>query len=59
MDRAGGDPGAAADHEHRARVFRHERREVAQHPLQPHVLGRARCLDLAGIVIPQLAGGQP
>ena len=29
----------------------HERRQVAEHPLQPHVLRLARRLDLAGVVI--------
>ena len=48
---AGGHARAAADHQHRLRILRNQRRHVAEHPLQPHVLRLARRLDLAGVVI--------
>ena len=51
--------GAAADDEHVLRVLRDERRHVAEHPLQPHVLRLARRLDLAGVVIVQHAAREP
>ena len=40
------------------RLFRHQRRQVAEHPLQAHVLRLARGLHLAGVVIVQHAVGQ-
>ena len=43
--------GPAPDHEHRSRLRRDERREMAEHALQPHVLRLARRLHLAGVVI--------
>ena len=49
--RAGRDAGAAADDDHLRRAGRDERRQVAEHPLQPHVLRLARRLHLAGVVI--------
>ncbi len=52
---AGGDPCPAADHDHVARVLRDERRQVAEHALQTHVLRLARRLHLAGVVIVQHA----
>ena len=38
---------------------RNQRREVAEHPLQPHVLRLARRLDLAGVVVAEHAVRQP
>ena len=55
--RAGGDTRAAADDHDLLRLRRDERREVAEHALQPHVLRLARRLDLAGIVIVEDAAG--
>ena len=49
--RAGRDAGAAADHDDGFGLFRHERGEMAEHPLQPHVLRLARRLHLAGVVV--------
>ena len=49
--RAGRDAGAAADDQHRLRVRRNQRRQVAEHALQAHVLRLARRLHLAGVVI--------
>ena len=57
--RAGGHAGAAADDHHRLRLRRHQRREVAEHPLQTHVLRLARRLNLAGVVIVEHAVRQP
>jgi hypothetical protein len=50
-DGPGGHAGAAANHHDRLRVRRHQRREVPEHALQPHVLRLARGLNLAGVVI--------
>ena len=47
--------GPAPDHEHRSRLRRDERREMAEHALQPHVLRLARRLHLSGVVIVQHA----
>ena len=58
-DRARRDAGAAADHEHRARMVGDERRQMSEHPLQPHVFGRARRLNLAGVVVAERAVRQP
>ena len=41
---------AESDDEHRLRIVIEQRRDVAEHPLQPHVLRQARRLDLAGDV---------
>ena len=49
-ERAGGDARPAADDEHRARLGVQEGREVAEHPLQPHVGRLGRGLDLAADV---------
>ena len=57
--RAGRHSGAAADHQHLRGRLRDERGDVAEHPLQPHVLRLARRLDLAGVVIVQHAAGSP
>ena len=58
-DRAGGDAGAAADHQHLGRVLRHQRRDVPEHALQAHVLRLARRLHLAGVVVVQHAVRRP
>ena len=50
-DRAGGHAGAAADDQRVVRILRDQRRQVAEHPLQAHVLRFARRLHLAGVVI--------
>ena len=42
---------AATDHENPVRILGDQRREMSEHPLQPHVRGVARCLDLSGVVI--------
>ena len=57
--RAGRDAGAAADDEHRPRMRRDQRRQVAEHALQAHVLRLARRLHLAGVVIVEHAVRQP
>ena len=51
-------PGAAADHQHFLRLRRNERRQVAEHALQPHVLRFARRLHFAGVVIVAHAVGE-
>ena len=43
--------GAAPDDQHLRGTVRNQRRHVAEHPLQPHVLRLARRLHLAGVVI--------
>ena len=57
--RAGRHAGAAADDDDAFGVLGHERREVAEHPLQAHVLRLARRLDLAGVVIVEDAVRHP
>ncbi len=46
-----GHAGAASDDQHRPRASRHERREMSEHPLEPHVLRLARRLHLARVVV--------
>ena len=50
-DGAGRHAGATADDEHLLRLPRQQRRHVAEHPLEPHVLRLARGLHLARVVI--------
>ena len=57
-DGAGCHARAAADDQHSARMLRDERRQVAEHPLQAHVLRLARRLHLARVVIVADAVGQ-
>ena len=56
--RAGGHARAAADDQHLLRLRRQQRRQVAEHALQPHVLRLARRLHLAGVVVVAHAVGQ-
>ena len=48
---ASGGTGAAPDDEHALRRLGNERREMAEHALQAHVLRLARRLHLPGVVI--------
>ena len=54
-DGAGGDARAQPDHEHAARPLGNERRQMAEHALQAHVLRVRRRLRLAGVVVGQRA----
>ena len=58
-DGAGRDAGAEADHEHVARPLGNERRQMAEHALQAHVLRVRRRLRLAGVVVGQRAVSAP
>ena len=48
--RAGGDAGADADDQDRSRMGMEQRRNVAEHALEPHVDVHVRRFDLAGDV---------
>ena len=54
-DGAGGDARAQPDHEHAARPLGNERRQMAEHALQAHVLRVGRRLRFAGVVVGQRA----
>src|SRR5204862_2068363 len=48
--RTGGHTGAETDHEHGVRIGMHQRRHVAEHPLQSHVVNFCGRFDLAADV---------